>query len=276
LIIGMARPQLLDDRHETNQKGYDIVIAIDLSGSMYAEDFQRGGRRINRLQAVRPVLEAFINERPADRIGLVVFAGRAYTFAPLTFDHDWLRRQTGRLKIGLIEGNTAIGDALGVALSRLQQGDRDASQSREGAFIVLLTDGANNAGSLDPRESAKLAEQRGVTIYTIGAGREGYVPMPQMDDNGNIIGYGMTQSDLDEPLLRDIAADTGGEYFRVDDSRAIESAFEAINRAKKIEFETRSYVLTEEVYPRAVIPGLACLALAALGAVQRSQREVLA
>jgi Ca-activated chloride channel family protein len=273
----MARPQLLDAQHESDQKGYDIVLAIDLSGSMDAEDFQRGGRRINRLQAVKPVLEAFINERPADRIGLVVFGARAYTFAPLTFDHDWLRRQTARLRINLIEGNaTAIGDALGVSLSRLQQGNRDSVQSREGAFIVLLTDGANNAGALDPRESAKIAEDRGVTVYTIGAGKEGLVPVPQRDDNGNILGYRMAQSDLDESLLREIATDTGGEFFRVDDSRAIENAFEAINKAEKIEFETRSYVLTEEVYPRAVVPGLACLFLAALGAVQRSQREALA
>jgi Ca-activated chloride channel family protein len=244
---------------------------------MYAEDFQRAGKRINRLQAVKPVLEAFINDRPADRIGLDVFAGRAYTFAPLTFDHDWLRRQTARLKIGLIEGNTAIGDALGVALSRLEQGGQDAAaRNREGAFIVLLTDGANNAGALDPRQSADLARQRGITVYTIGAGRDGYVPVPRFDTAGNIVTYERRMSDLDEPLLREIAADTGGAFFRADDSDTIESAFAAINRAEKIEFETRSFVLTDEIYPRAVIPGLVFLGLASLGVVQRRQREVAA
>lgn len=273
LIVGMARPQSLDQKQESNQQGYDIVIAIDLSGSMYAEDFTRRGHRINRLQAVKPVLEAFINERPADRIGLVVFAGRAYTFAPLTFDHDWLRRQTARLKIGLIEGNTAIGDALGVSLSRLEQGGSGPDRSREGAFIVLLTDGANNAGSLDPRQSAELAKQRGVTIYTIGAGKEGLVPMPYFDEQGNVTGYFPRESDLDEPLLREIAANTGGAYFRADDSDTIESSFEAINRAEKIKFESQSFVLTEEIYSRAVIPGLVLLGLATLGVVQRHQRE---
>jgi Ca-activated chloride channel family protein len=277
LIVGMARPQTVDKRQESNQKGYDIILAIDLSTSMYAEDFQRAGKRINRLQAVKPVLEAFINDRPADRIGLVVFAGRAYTFAPLTFDHDWLRRQTARLKIGLIEGNTAIGDALGVALSRLEQGGQDAAaRNREGAFIVLLTDGANNAGALDPRQSADLARQRGITVYTIGAGRDGYVPVPRFDTAGNIVTYERRMSDLDEPLLREIAADTGGAFFRADDSDTIESAFAAINRAEKIEFETRSFVLTDEIYPRAVIPGLVFLGLASRGVVQRRQREVAA
>lgn len=276
LIIGMARPQTVDQRQESNQNGYDIILAIDLSTSMYAEDFERAGKRINRLQAVKPVLEAFINDRPSDRIGLVVFAGNAYTFAPLTFDHDWLRRQTARLKIGLIEGNTAIGDALGVALSRLEQGGRDAGGTREGAFIVLLTDGANNAGALDPRQSADLARQRGITIYTIGAGRDGYVPVPVFDTAGNIITYQRRLSDLDESLLREIAADTGGAFFRADDSTTIESAFAAINRAEKIEFETRSFVLTDEIYPRAVIPGLVFLGLASLGVVQRRQTEVAA
>lgn len=276
LIVAMARPQSIAQTRETRQQGYDIVLAIDLSGSMLAEDYEHSGHRINRLQAVKPVLEAFISQRPTDRIGLVVFAGRAYTFAPLTFDHDWLRRQTGRLKIGLLEDGTAIGDGLGVALSRVEQGRRESDLKREGAFVVLLTDGANNAGALDPREAARLATERGVVVYTIGAGREGVVPMPVFDEQGNRRGYRPMMSDLDEPLLRDIADHTGGRYFRAADTNTIAQAFSAIDRARKIEFEARSFSVTDELFPRFAVPGLACLAVALLAAIIRSQREAFA
>ncbi|MGH8017511.1 MAG: VWA domain-containing protein [Opitutaceae bacterium] len=276
LIVALARPQNLETTRETQQQGYDIVLAIDLSRSMLAEDYMRDGGRINRLQAVKPVLEAFINRRTSDRIGLVVFAGRAYTFAPLTFDHDWLRRQTGRLQIGLLEDGTAIGDGLGVALSRVEQGRKEEDAKREGAFVVLLTDGANNAGALDPRQAAKVAEERGVAVYTLGAGREGVVPMPVVDDAGQRIGTRQMMSDLDEVLLRDIAAETGGRYFRVADADTIEKAFAAIDEARKIEFEARSSVVTEELFSRFALPGLALLTIAAIGAATRATREAIA
>ena len=146
IVIGLARPQRVEDRHEVNTKGYDIMLAIDLSGSMLAEDYEARGARINRLQAVKPVIQAFIDERSNDRIGIVVFAGRAYTMAPLTFDHAWLEKQLERLKPGMIEDRTAIGDGLGVALTRLEQTARQKEGLRQGAFVVLLTDGANNHG----------------------------------------------------------------------------------------------------------------------------------
>jgi Ca-activated chloride channel family protein len=275
-IVALARPQRLETTRETKQQGYDIVLAIDLSRSMLAEDFTRGGTRINRLQAVKPVLEAFISRRSADRIGIVVFSGRAYTFAPLTFDHDWLRRQTARLQIGLLEDGTAIGDGLGVALARLEQGRRDAATEREGAFVVFLTDGANNAGALDPRAAATVAAERGVTVYTIGAGREGVVPMPVEDAQGRRIATRQMMSDLDEPLLRDIAARTGGTYFRVADSGTIERAFAAIDQARKVEFEARTFVATEELFARFAIAAVALLALGTFGATLQSNREVLA
>src|SRR5690606_26509501 len=120
--------------------------------------------RINRLQAIKPVIQAFIERRPSDRIGIVLFSGRAYTMAPLTFDHDWLASQLERIKIGLIEDGTAIGDGLGVALTRLEQAKREAGGIRQGAFVVLLTDGANNRGSLTPRQSAELAKSRGIPV----------------------------------------------------------------------------------------------------------------
>lgn len=276
LAVALARPQRAEMRQESNQRGYDIVLAIDLSGSMLTEDFERDRHRINRLQAVKPVLEAFINDRPDDRIGLVVFSGRAYTMAPLTFDHDWLRRQTGRLSIGLLEDGTAIGDGLGVALSRLERAGQSEGFRREGAFVILLTDGSNNAGALDPRKAAQIAADRGVIVYTIGAGREGVAPIPVLDQAGNVVSYRYTRSDLDEPLLQDIATMTSGRYFRAQNSDTVDTAFNAINQAEKIEFEARSYMLTEELFTRFVFAGLVCLLLAILGTMWHTRQEALA
>ena len=248
LIFALARPQRVVDQREVKKEGYDLMLVIDLSKSMWAEDFQRGGRRVNRLEAIRPTIEAFIRRRPNDRIGMVVFSGRAYTLAPLTFDHVWLQRQTDRLRIGMVEDGTAIGDGLGVALARLEQRSRQEEKKRKGAFVILLTDGANNRGSLTPIQAAELAQRRGIPVYTIGAGRDGIIPMPFFDASGNLLGLRPAQSDLDEPTLKAIAQTTGGSYFRAYNADTIESAFEAIDSAKKIEFQTKSYRLTEELF----------------------------
>ncbi|MEZ5405873.1 MAG: VWA domain-containing protein [Verrucomicrobiia bacterium] len=270
LVVALARPQHIVDQREVRREGYDLMLVIDLSKSMWAEDFQRGGRRINRLEAIRPVIEAFIRRRPNDRIGMVVFSGRAYTLAPLTFDHDWLQRQTDRLRIGMVEDGTAIGDGLGVALSRLEQSKRQEGVKRKGAFIILLTDGANNRGSLAPDQAADLAQQRGIPVYAIGAGRDGIIPMPFFDADGNLLGLRPSQSDLDEPTLRMVAQVTGGNYFRAYDADTISGAFDAIDAAKKIEFQAKSYRLTEELFMWFAVPGLVCL-LVALGLVLREQ-----
>jgi Ca-activated chloride channel family protein len=264
LIVALARPQRVEDKREVRTQGYDIMLAIDLSGSMLAEDYERGSERLNRLQAIKPVLQAFINNRPTDRIGIVVFAGKSYTLAPLTFDHAWLARQTERLAIGLIEDGTAIGDGLGVALTRLEQSQREAGGQRQGAFVVLLTDGANNRGSLQPTQAAAIAQARGIPVYTVGAGRDGFVPFPVFDDKGNKIGYRRFPSDLDEGTLRDIATTTGGRYFRAADSDTVASAFAAIDSAKKIEFQAKSYLITTELFYWTAAPGLAALMLAAM------------
>jgi len=264
LVVALARPQRVEDKREVHSQGYDIVLAIDLSGSMLSEDYERGGDRINRLQAIKPVIQAFIEQRPADRIGIVLFSGRAYTMAPLTFDHDWLARQLERLRIGLIEDGTAIGDGLGVALTRLEQAKHESGGRRQGAFVVLLTDGANNRGSLAPAQAAELAKSRGIPVYTIGAGRDGIVPFPVLDDKGRKLGYRRVMSDLDEGALRDIAEITGGKFFRAAETSTIESAFKAIDRAQKIEFQAKSYLLTTELFFWAAVPGLTALLLAAL------------
>ena len=254
----------MEDRREVRQEGYDLILAIDLSGSMLSEDYERRGQRINRLQAIQPVIQAFIDERTGDRIGIVVFSGRAYTLAPLTFDHSWLERQVARLKIGLIEDGTAIGDGLGVALSRLEQIDREANNQRQGAFVILLTDGANNAGALPPMDAAKIAESRGIPVYTIGAGQSGYVPFPIINqETGEVVRYTRTLSELDEGTLQQIAEATGGAYFRADESGTIEAAFAAIDEAQKIEFRAQSYLISDELFFWFAGPGAVLLLLAA-------------
>jgi Ca-activated chloride channel family protein len=264
LIFALARPQRVEDKREVHSQGYDIMLCIDLSGSMLSEDYERAGDRINRLQAIKPVIQAFIERRPADRIGVVLFSGRAYTMAPLTFDHDWLARQLERLKVGLIEDGTAIGDGLGVALTRLEQAKRESGGKRQGAFIVLLTDGANNRGSLSPRQAADLAKSRGIPLYTIGAGKDGIVPFPVFDDKGRKLGYRRIVSDLDEGTLREIAENTGGHFYRAAETSTIEAAFKAIDRAQKIEFQAKSYLITTELFYWAAGPGLVALLLAGL------------
>jgi Ca-activated chloride channel family protein len=263
ITVALSRPQRIEDRHEVHSQGYDIVLAIDLSSSMLSEDYVKDGARINRLQAIKPVIQAFIDQRPGDRIGVVLFARRAYTLAPLTTDHAWLARQLARVKIGLIEDGTAIGDGLGVALTRLEQAKRTAAGKREGAFVVLLTDGVNNSGALAPMQAAAIARARGIPVYTIGAGRDGVVPFPVFDENGNRIGTRRLMSDLDEGALRAISNETGGHFFRADQTGTVEAAFDAIDRAQKIEFQARSYLVTTELFPWLAAPGLGLVAAAA-------------
>ncbi len=273
LIVAAARPQRIDEKRESNSQGYDLMLAIDLSGSMLSEDFERDGQRINRLQVIKPVIQAFINKRPSDRIGIVVFSGRAYTLSPLTLDHDWLARQVERLKIGLIEDGTAIGDGLGVALTRLEQAGRESEGHRIGAFVVLLTDGANNRGAMTPEQATEIAKARAIPVYTIGAGREGSVPYPVFDQNNNRIGSRRVPSDLDEPALREIAGKTGGRYFRADDLRTVEDAFASIDRARKIEFQTKSYLITTELFWIPASVGAGLLLLAAFIASPKASRD---
>lgn len=273
LLIGaLARPQRVEDKRQVRSQGYDLILTIDLSGSMLAEDYEKAGRRLNRLQAIKPVIQSFINDRPSDRIGIVVFSGRAYTLAPLTFDHDWLARQTEQLKIGLIENGTAIGDGLGVALTRLEQAKHEEGNRRKGAFIILLTDGVNNRGALSPMQAAEISKSRSIPVYTVGAGKDGWVPFPVIDERtGQRIGTTQQVSDLDESTLRQVANLTGGRYYRADDVDTVQQAFKAIDRAQKIEFEAKSYLLTTELFAGPAAAGAALVLLAALLA-RRPQR----
>ena len=265
LVAALARPQRVDDRRQVREQGYDLMLVIDLSGSMLAEDNHRPGEGPNRLQVIKPVIRAFIENRPSDRIGIVVFATQAYTLSPLTFDHAWLARQLDRLEIGVIDADhTAIGDGLGVALTRLEQSGREEGNRRKGAFVVLLTDGSNNAGVLKPPQAAEVARARGIPVYTIGAGKDGYTFLPVRDERGRTITYTQIMANLDEGALTSISEQTGGRFFRARDANTIESAFKSIDQAQKIEFAAKSYLLTTELFPWFAVPGLAGLLLAAI------------
>ncbi len=257
LVVALARPQQLEEKKQVRQKGYDIMMAIDLSPSMLAEDYEGPQGRINRLQAIQPIIEAFISRRPTDRIGVVVYGGRAYTLSPLTFDHGWLARQIQRLKIGLVEDATAVGDGLGLAVTRLEQAEREKGGQRKGAFVILLTDGSNNSGVLAPLQAAELARARGIPVYTIGAGRPGIVPMPVVDNAGRKLGYRQAISDLDEETLQQIASITDGKFFRAMDVGTAEAAFAAIDRRQRIEFNAKAQIRAHEWFAALAAPGLA-------------------
>lgn len=274
MVIALARPQSVTTERQSKSLGYDIVIAVDLSGSMEAEDYVVNRQRSNRLQAVKPVLSAFINNRENDRIGLIAFAGRAYTVAPLTFDHDWLARQTERLQIGLIEDGTAIGDALAVATARLQEGAKERAGEREGAFIILLTDGENTAGMMQPMDGAQLAEEAGIKVYTIAAGRTGYVPFPRRNQQGQRIGTTQEYLRVDTETLKKIAALTGGAFYRAEDSSTIDEAFASIDSSSAIEFDVQQYAIVTELFPYALMFSAATGALAAWANLSRRKESL--
>ncbi len=261
LTVALARPQRLQERWMSRSYGYDIMLAVDLSPSMLTEDYQRDGKRINRLEAIRPIIQAFIERRPADRIGIVLFAGKAYTLSPLTFDHAWLARQVDRIRIGLIDEGTAIGDGVVVALQRLAQPAREVSGKRLGGLVLLLTDGANNAGLFTPQEARAMAEERGVPVFTIAAGRRGLVPVPYVNGAGEKK-YRLERSEIDEDALWLMALATGGKFFRGPDRRTLVEAFNAVSQLRPITFERRRLVQTEELFPWFAAPGVALMGVA--------------
>lgn len=284
LIVALARPQRVEDKREVRSEGYDIILCVDVSGSMLDEEGPRPGEYPNRLQTIKPVIQSFIERRPRDRIGLVLFGRKAYTLAPLTFDHDWISKQLARLKVGMVDPNgTVIGDGLGTSLSRLEQQTREEGGHRMGAFIVLLTDGGestdpstnNPLSLLPPLDAAKVAQSKHVPIYTIGVGRDGWVWVPVQVNGGTRYTQRFSR-DVDPELLKQIADDTGGNYYRAEDKDTIEKAFNAIDRAKKIEFQAKSYLVTTELFWWFAAPGFALLLIGALAVRPLWRKEAIA
>jgi Ca-activated chloride channel homolog len=255
-IAALARPQLGRSESKVRTEGIDIVLVLDISGSMEAMDYEKAGQRESRIDAVKDVVREFIRSRPNDRIGMVVFGTHAYVASPLTLDHDWLDRNLDRVRIGLVEGNTAIGAGIGTGVNRL----RDTKAKSK--VIVLLTDGGENIRNPPALEAAKAAKEFNVRVYTIGAGSKGVAPMPVYDNAGNLMGYQPIQADLDEDLLKQIASATGGQYFRAADTASLKKTYAQIDAMEKQKVETVAYEEWQELFPWFLGPGLGCLLLA--------------
>ncbi len=269
LVVALARPQRVNERVLMQRTGYDIMLAIDLSPSMGTEDHPRGPSRISRLDAIKPVLQEFIRLRPDDRIGIVVFAGSTYTLAPLTFDHAWLRRQLDRIRVGMIGEGTALGDAVVLALERLRQPDRHLGGRRQGAVVVLITDGVSNSGLFTATEARQLASQRGIPVCTISAGQEGWVQESYTNSRGEPK-VREVRAEFDETELWIMAIGTGGEFYRGSDERYLIGAFNAISGLRKIEFSPQRVVRTQELFPWFAGPGAGLFAIGAIFAMHSS------
>jgi Ca-activated chloride channel family protein len=223
-IVALARPQSSFRLSDVEVEGVDIVLALDISGSMRAMDF-----RPNRMEACKKVAEEFILGRPTDRIGLVVYAGEAYTQCPVTSDHSTLLGLLKKVKFDIIEDGTAIGDGLGTAINRLRESEAKSK------IIILLSDGVNNSGYLDPYSSAEIAKNMNIKVYTIGAGTNGQAPFPT--PHGNV----MMNTEIDERLLQAIAQETGGKYFRATNNDKLKAVYEEIDKMEKT-------ILNETIY----------------------------
>jgi len=249
-IVALAQPRLSKSQTQVRASGVDIVAALDLSGSMASEDFEVGNGRLSRLDMARAVLKSFIDKRPNDRIGLVVFASQAYIAAPPTLDHDFLLQHLDRLELGTIDPNrTAIGSGLSIALNRLRE---LKSKSR---IVILMTDGQNNAGKIAPLTVAEAAQALGTKVYTIGVGMQGMAPMPGRDIFGRKV-YSMQPVDIDEDTLKKIAAITGGKYYRADNTAKFQAIYAEIDKLEKSEAEIKKFTQFRELFPWFVSPGL--------------------
>jgi Ca-activated chloride channel family protein len=257
-IVGLARPQFVESETAVKASGIDIVVAIDLSGSMEAEDFELNRQRVNRLTIAKDVLKKFVEKRPGDRIGLVAFAGKAYVAAPLTLDHDFLQMNIERLELHTIEDGTAIGSGLSAAINRLRE------LKSKSKIVILMTDGVNNAGKVPPLTAAEAAQALDIKVYTIGVGTRGLAPVPRGVDFFGRKVYGQAEVDIDEKTLTAVAQKTGGEYFRADNTDTMRKIYERIDALEKTEVETKKYVHIKELFHWVVAPGLGLLLLEVL------------
>lgn len=241
LIIAMARPQSSSSRQDVNVEGIDIILTMDISGSMLAEDF-----RPNRIEAAKKVAIDFINGRQNDRIGLVIFSGESFTQCPLTIDHTVLKSLFKNIKSGMIEDGTAIGNGLATSVSRIK--DSKAVSK----VVILLTDGVNNRGEIDPLTAADIAKLYGIRVYTVGIGTTGLAPYPFPTPFG--IQYQNIEVKIDEPLLKKISDMTGGKYFRATDNKTLVRIYNEIDRMEKSKIDVTTFrKKTEEFLPLTIL-----------------------
>jgi Ca-activated chloride channel family protein len=249
LVVALARPQATLGLREVTSQGVNVLVALDVSGSMKAEDF----RPRNRLHVAKRVVADFVARREGDRVGLVVFAGKAFSQVPLTTDRGVLLAMLDRVEIGMLPDGTAIGTALATALNHVK--DVPARSS----VVVLLTDGVNNTGRLDPLTAAEAARALGVRVYTIGVGTRGTAPFLVEDP---IVGrrYVELPVTIDEEVLRRIADQTGGRYFRATDPRTLAAVLTEVDRLERTEIRVRERVQVEERFRAVLVPGVALVA----------------
>lgn len=254
LIVALARPRLGRGSTEIEASGIDIVLALDVSGSMEALDFKLEGQPANRLDVVKNVVGKFVSQRPNDKLGMLAFAGRPYLVSPLTLDHEFLAKRLADIKMGQVEDGTAIGSAIASAVSHLRDSN---AKSR---IIILLTDGVNNAGAVNPLTAAEAAKALGIKVYTIGAGTRGEAPVPVRDAFGRTRLQTM-KVEIDEEMLREVAAATGGQSFRATDTRSLEKIYDSINQLETTTRKLKQYQQYDELYLWFLVPGLCLLLL---------------
>ena len=252
LILALARPRnvAVSKKTKTN-KGIDIVMAIDVSASMLAKDLKP-----NRLEALKIVATDFVNRRPNDRIGIVVYAGESFTQTPITSDKGIVKRTISEIKWGQLEGGTAIGMGLGSSVNRLKE------SKAKSKVIILLTDGVNNSGFIDPKTATELAKELNIKVYTIGIGTNGMADFPTNKDptTGRLI-FSKQQVEIDEKLLKHIAAETEGKYFRATDNSKLKAIYDEINKLEKTKIEEFKYYNYQELYRTLVLMALGLLLL---------------
>lgn len=237
IILALARPQTKFDETQTEGEGIDIILCIDVSGSMTAQDFTP-----NRMEAAKKVAEDFVDHRPSDRIGVVIFAGESFTQCPLTTDHYVLKTQISQIRNGLLEDGTAIGSGLATSVDRLR------NSKVKSKVVILLTDGVNNGGLIDPSTAKEIAKTFKIKVYTIGVGTDGYAPTPVSTPMGIVMQN--QKVSIDEKLLQNIANETGGKYFRATDNKSLENIYNEIDRMEKSKVEiTTFHHYTEKFYP---------------------------
>lgn len=236
LIVALSRPQDVEQHSKSNTEGIDIALAIDVSTSMLAQDFKP-----DRITAAKEVAGSFIADRYGDRISLIVFAGEAFTQSPLTTDQGTLQTLLSRVRSGLIDDGTAVGNGLATAVNRLRESDAKSK------VIILLTDGVSNMGHITPFTAAEIAKAQGIRVYTIGVGTMGMAPYPAQDMFGNTTTVNM-KVEIDEKMLKDIASVTGGEYFRATNKEKLKAIYDQINELEKSEVEVTQHTTYHEKF----------------------------
>ena len=252
LVLALARPQFKNEERLTNGEGIDIVLCLDISGSMLAQDFIP-----NRMEAAKNVASEFVDNRPTDRIGLVIFSGESFTMCPLTTDRSVLKTQLFNVQSGLLEDGTAIGSGLATSVERLR-----SSQSKS-KVIILLTDGENNGGLIDPNTAKEIAKSLKVRVYTVGVGTEGFATVPIQTPTGVIMQK--EKVSIDEKLLTQIANETGGKYFRAKDNESLSAVYKEIDKMEKSKIQISTYTkYSEQFFPFAVMAAVLLLLEAVL------------